>query len=439
MPGGGFGVGYGTANMLGSAYERLPGPVLPQGVNNVEAFIPCARVCRHAAEAGAAHSTITARSGVYPDIRLVYWAGGNPFHHHQDLNRLAQAWRKPETIVVHEQVWNAHARMADIVLPATSTLERDDIGHSLRDALLIAMKAVEPPPGEARDDYSIFADLAARFGKAEGFTEGRDVRQWLRHLYETWRDTMASAQFPRARFRCVLVGRRSEAASLAATGGDAGSISRRSGRHALKTPSGRIELFSEKVASFGYDDCPGYPAWFEPAEWLGGARAVQFPLHMISDQPERKLHSQLDFSAYSLDRKVAGREPVMINSEDAAARGIRDGDVVRIFNDRGACLAGAVVTDEMRRGVIKLSTGAWWDPDRPGAPDALDRHGNPNALTRDAGASRLSQGCSAQTCLVEVVRYDAREVPMRAFEHPDLLCRCECELRHRRRCSTSRT
>ncbi len=92
--------------------------------------------------------------------------------------------------------------------------------------------------------------------------------------------------------------------------------------------------------------------------------------------------------------------------------------MVRIFNDRGACLAGAVIADEMRQGVIKLSTGAWWDPDRPGKPDVLDRHGNPNALTRDAGASRLSQGCSAQTCLVEVMRYDVEDVPMRAFDQP---------------------
>ena len=415
LPGGGFGVGYGTANMLGSAYERLPGPVLPQGMNKVEAFIPCARVSDMLLKPGQAFD-YNGQKRVYPDIRLVYWAGGNPFHHHQDLNRLAQAWKKPETIVVHEQVWNAHARMADIVLPATSTLERDDIGHSLRDALLIAMKAVEPPPGEARDDYGIFADLSARFGKAEDFTEGRDVRQWVRHLYETWRDTMTKRNFSVPDFDTFW-----SAGALKLPASPQPVVMLEAFRddpiaNPLKTPSGRIELFSEKVASFGYDDCPGYPAWFEPAEWLGSAKAKRHPLHMISDQPERKLHSQLDFSSYSLGRKVAGREPVMINPQDAAARGICDGDVVRIFNDRGACLAGAVIADEMRQGVIKLSTGAWWDPDRPGKPDALDRHGNPNALTRDAGASSLSQGCSAQTCLVEVMRYDIEDVPMRAFE-----------------------
>ncbi len=60
----------------------------------------------------------------YPDIRLVYWAGGNAFHHHQDLNRLCEAWRRPETVVVHEQYWTAQAKFSDIVLPATTSLER---------------------------------------------------------------------------------------------------------------------------------------------------------------------------------------------------------------------------------------------------------------------------------------------------------------------------
>ena len=311
--------------------------------------------------------------------------------------------------------------MADIVLPATSTLERSDIGHSLRDALLIAMKPVETPPGEARDDFAIFTALARRLGRADAFTEGRDAGQWLRHLYETWRGTMKERDFAVPDFDAFWAAGALELPQAARPVVMLEDFRSDPERHALKTPSGRIELFSETVASFGYDDCPGFAAWFEPAEWLGAEDAVRFPLHMISDQPERKLHSQLDFSAHSRARKVAGREPVLMNIEDAKARGIGDGDVVRIFNARGACLAGAVVTDAMRPGVVKLSTGAWWDPDRPGEADALDRHGNPNALTRDAGASRLSQGCAAQTCLVEVVRYDKPNVPMRAFEPPSFV------------------
>lgn len=120
----------------------------------------------------------------YPDIRLVYWAGGNAFHHHQDINRLCEAWRRPETVVVHEQYWTAQAKFSDIVLPATTSLEREDIGSGGHDGFMIAMSAQIPPVGEARDDYAIFCDLAGRLGFGEAFSEGRDAGQWLRHLYE---------------------------------------------------------------------------------------------------------------------------------------------------------------------------------------------------------------------------------------------------------------
>jgi biotin/methionine sulfoxide reductase len=96
----------------------------------------------------------------YPDIRLVYWAGGNPFHHHQDLNRLRHAFARVDTLIVHDSAWTASARHADIVFPATITLERDDLGAAVNDPMLIAMHRVVPPYGEARDDFSIFAELA---------------------------------------------------------------------------------------------------------------------------------------------------------------------------------------------------------------------------------------------------------------------------------------
>src|SRR3954453_16471280 len=104
---------------------------------------------------------------------------------------------------------------------------------------------------------------------------------------------------------------------------------------ALRTPSGRIEIFSETIASFGYDDCPGHPAWLEPAEWLGADLAARFPLHLISNQPYTRLHSQYENASYSQDSKVGGREPIRLHPDDAHSRGIADGDVVRVFNDRG--------------------------------------------------------------------------------------------------------
>ncbi len=159
----------------------------------------------------------------------------------------------------------------------------------------------------------------------------------------------------------------------------------------IATPSGRIEIFSAKIASYRYEDCPGHPTWLEPAEWLGSDAAREFPLHLLTTQPSTRLHGQMDMGRVSQQSKVAGREPMRMNRDDASARGIRDGDVVRVFNDRGAILAGAVLTDDIRRGVIQISTGAWYDPLEPGVIGSLDKHGNPNVLTLDKGTSRLAQ------------------------------------------------
>ena len=102
---------------------------------------------------------------------------------------------------------------------------------------------------------------------------------------------------------------------------------------------------------------------------------------------------------------------------DAEARGITGGGVVRVFNDRGACLAGAVLSPAVAPGVVELATGAWYDPD----PDGTCRHGNPNVLTRDRGTSQLAQGPTAQTCLVEVEPYRGEPPPVAAFEPPELV------------------
>src|SRR5690606_37453307 len=125
-------------------------------------------------------------------------------------------------------------------------------------------------------------------------------------------------------------------------------------------------------------------------------------LYLMSNQPRTRLHAQLDNGRFSRDSKVKGREPVWLHPEDAARRGIADGDVVRLFNDRGQVLAGAVITDAVMPGVVQLATGAWFDPLDPARPGSLEKHGNANALTLDKGTSRLAQGPSAHICLVEV-------------------------------------
>lgn len=420
LPGGGFGVAFGPANLMGSPHAKYPGPTLPQGDNAVRAFIPVARIADMLLHPGEAFD-YNGQRHLYPDIELIYWAGGNPFHHHQDLNRLARAWRKPATVIVHEQVWNAHAKMADIVLPATSTLERNDIGFATREPLLVAMKAVLPPPGQARDDYAIFTEVAQRLDVQEAFTGGRSADAWLRHLY----DASAARALPMGialpSFDAFWAAGEFKVASPAGPVVMLEAFRADPVAHPLKTPSGRIELCSARIAGFGYEDCPGHPVWREPQEWLGAHDIAATPLHLISDQPHTKLHSQLDFSAYSQSNKVAGREPVVMHADDAARRGIADGDVVRVFNARGACLAGARLSQAIMPGVVRMATGAWWDPMPLDEAQPLDKHGNPNVLTRDVGASRLSQGCAAQSCLVQIERFAGDVPPITAFDPPRLL------------------
>ena len=418
LPGGGFGVGYGPVNLMGSPHPRYSGPTLPQGKNPVTDFIPVARFTDMLLHPGERFD-YNGRSHVYPDIRLVYWAGGNPYHHHQDLNRLRQAWRKPDTIVFHEQFWTPAAKMADFVLPATTSLERDDIGYGTREPYIIAMKKARPPMGQSRDDYEIFNALAERLGVGDAHSEGRKTTQdWLAHLYEEARVKSAKAGVTLPPYQefwdagiAEAKGESRDPVMLAAFRADPE-------KNKLKTPSGKFEIFSETIASFGYDDCPGHATWLEPIEWLGAKTAERYPLHMLSDQPSDKLHSQLDHSPHARATKIKGRQPITLHPDDATARGIAAGDLVRVFNDRGACLAAARLSDRIRRGVVRLSTGAWFDPADAGSNRPLEKHGNPNALTLDIGASKLSQGCIAQTCLVEIERFDGPAPAVTAHQPP---------------------
>jgi biotin/methionine sulfoxide reductase len=406
LPSGGFGFGYSSTSMVGSAPLRFKFPSLSQGKNEVHTFIPVARIADMLLQPGAAFD-YDGRRLTYPDIRLVYWCGGNPFHHHQDLGRLRRAFARPDTIVVHDPFWTAMARNADIVLPSTMTLERNDIGWNENDSTLVAMRQAVEPYAQARSDYAIFADLSAKLGFFDRFTEGRGEMDWLRHMYDTWRITASEHGVEVPTFDAFW-----EEGYLEQDWSDDHEVLFASfradpERAPLATPSGRIEIFSETINSFGYADCPGHPTWLEPIEWLGGSRAEQFPLLLIANNPSTRLHSQLDIGATSQASKVQGREPIRLHPTDAVARGIADGDVVRVFNDRGSCLAGAILSEAVRPGVAQLSTGAWYDPLDPADVDAMCVHGNPNVLTMDKGTSSLAQGCTGQHVLVEIERWNA--------------------------------
>ena len=420
LPGGGVGFGYSAVNAIGNHTGHLPGAALPQGRNEVADFIPVARITDLLLNPGGEFD-YNGKRCTYPDTRIVWWAGGNPFHHHQDLNRMLAAWRKPETIIVNEAWWNSMARHADIVLPCTSSLERDDIAGSPRDGYLFASRRVVEPYREARDDFAIFRGIAREIGVESEYTEDRDVDEWLRHLYDVTRQRASEheAEMPsydefRARGVFKLADPERPVVMLEAFRVDPDA-------NPLHTPSGRIEIFSERIEGFGYEDCRGHPQWYEPCEWLGGAGADRHPLHLISNQPSTRLHSQLDNGRHSRAGKLEGREPVAMHPDDAAARGVVAGDAVRVFNDRGACLATAVLNEDIRRGVVQLATGAWFDPEVRGEPGAMCKHGNPNVLTPDKGTSSLAQGPIAHTCLVEVERFEGVPPEVTAFEPPEVI------------------
>ncbi|WP_037374305.1 molybdopterin-dependent oxidoreductase, partial [Sediminimonas qiaohouensis] len=396
LPGGGFGIGYGAVNSIGSDGARLPSPTLPQGQNPVEKFIPVARIADMLFEPGGSYDYDGARR-VYPDIRLIYWAGGNPFHHHQDLNRLRRAWQRPETIIVNEPYWTATAKHADIVFPATIPLEREDIGYATLEKHMLWMAKVAPRHAEARDDYEIFTELARRLGDMEAFTEGRDATGWLEHMYDQTRNAMQRSNIELPDFETF------QTAPPLSLNASSPKILLQAFRKdpvaaPLQTPSGKIEVFSDEIAAFRLDDCPGHPCWLEPVEWLGAAMAEPDTLHLLSDQPAHKLHSQLDQGAASQRGKKDGVERIRLNPQDAARQGLKDGSLVEVFNDRGTVLAVATPHPQVMPGVALLSTGAWYAPDAQGR----DRSGNPNVLTLDRGTSRLAQGSSAQSCLVHM-------------------------------------
>ncbi|MGB7241693.1 MAG: molybdopterin guanine dinucleotide-containing S/N-oxide reductase [Sulfitobacter sp.] len=399
-PGTGLGFGYSAMNNTGLKRTPINYASFPQGHNSVPDFIPVARVTDMLENPGGRFD-YDGQSYEYPDIKLVWWAGGNPFHHHQDLNRMRRAWARPETVIANEWCWNALAKHADIVLPCTTPLERSDIALTPKDPFQVVMDQAIEPVGLARDDHDIFRGIAAKMGVAEVFSEGRSPQEWQRWMWDVSRQQAAEQGVELPDWQTL---QRDGWVKISAPSKPTIMMQAfRSDPQAnpLATPSGKIEIYSETIAGFGYDDCPGHPVWMEPVEWLGRAKPDQ--LHMISNQPHNKLHSQLDHGPVSRSDRPKGVEPATMHPDDAAVRGLREGQIVRIHNTRGACLAELRLSDAIRPGVIQIATGAWLDPDGD-----LCRHGNPNTLTLDKGTSRLAQGPIAHSCLVKVDAFSGK-------------------------------
>lgn len=247
--------------------------------------------------------------------------------------------------------------------------------------------------------------ISRRLGVETQFSEGRSTGEWLEHLYQQSRELALDAGIELPAYETFI-----ETGVFETDMPDAPWDAFTAFRDApdlapLKTPSGKIEITSETIASFAETRISPHPAWYEPQEWLGAA-TTDLPFHLISSQPADKLHSQLDHGRISRMAKLNGRAPLFIHPADASRQGLKNYDCVRVHNARGACLATAVLDPRLMPGVVQMSTGAWLDAVEQTDGTLLCRHGNPNLVTRDAGTSDLAQGPVAHSCLVTIERYE---------------------------------
>jgi trimethylamine-N-oxide reductase (cytochrome c) len=420
LSGGGFGFSMHYAGG-GQASARKTGiGGFSQGRNRVKVSIPASRISETLLNPGKVID-FKGHKLTLPKIELMYIGGANIVGHHPNTNELIKGIKTLKTFIVQEPWWTPTAKMADIVLPATTTLERDDIsmGGSYSGDYIYAMKKVVDNPFEAKDDYDIYALLAKRFGekKYKKFTGNKTKMEHLKDFYEKsdgikiknfeefWKDGFVKFEIPKESYKFV---RHSDFRTDPV-------------KNPLKTESGKIQIFSKKYDSFGYKDFKGHVTWFEPAEYLGSKDAKGYPFHMVSPHPTYRIHSQLDNTWIKNLYKIANREPIRINSNDAKKLGIKSGDLVEVYNKRGSILAGAIVTDDIRSGVVAIEEGAWYSPENPAKEGSRCNSGHCNVLTSSRPSSQMAQATTANTTLVAIRKAKGKISPNQAYATPKTL------------------
>jgi len=304
------------------------------------------------------------RAGGYPaDIKLIYSAAGDLFNQLPNVAKTVAAVSGVEFMVVHDHFITPTARYADIVLPATTFWERNDVHTPWAGAghYVIFMRQAIPPVGECRNDFDICAELARRLG-IDDYADHTE-EQWLRELT---RDTIDDFDTFREQGLARLPAP-DDAVAFAREIRDPE-------RHPFSTPSGKIEIYSMTLAAnpdpYGLGAIPPIPTWIPDPE------EGHYPLRLVTPKSRARTHSIHDNQPI-LSR--ADRDDVWLHPADAAARGIVNGRAVRVFNHRGATVLPARVTDRIAPGCVSIKEGAWFTPN---ARDE-DTHGCANVLTGD--------------------------------------------------------
>jgi anaerobic dimethyl sulfoxide reductase subunit A len=365
----------------GSMNNKLPTPAvgtLPVPDNPCGAAVPIVRW---------PDLILEGRAGGYPsDIRAVYAAGCNFLNQGADVRKNIRAFEALDFAVCHELFMTPTARWCDVVLPAAHALEKSDIGIPWAGNFLAYKTRAAAPAGLARTDYDILSDLADRLGFGGEFTEGRDEAAWLDLFLE-----QSEVPDPQAfRREGVYFGADQERVGLA------DFIADPVGRP-LSTPSGKIEIAGERyTADTGFPAAPG---------WREQPRDERHPLSLITPKARFRTHSQ-GSGIPEIARRAA--HALSLNPEDAAERGIADGEEARVYNDRGAVRVAVRLDGDLMRGVACLPEGVWADLDENGE----DRGGSANMLTATDGSlpsiANVMHGIG-----VQVERISPRQAPER--------------------------
>jgi anaerobic dimethyl sulfoxide reductase subunit A len=331
------------------------------------------------------------------NIKMLFNLAGNTLiNQHSNINETIKILRdtsKCEMIVVSDIFMTPSSKFADILLPAPSLFENDNIAASwtLEDFLLHSTKAVEPL-FECRFEYYWMKEVARKLGVYERFTEGHEtVEEWLEAIYEKNRK-LESELPPYALFRenggyqykqnTIYIAFQEEIE----TG------------KPFATPSGKIEIFSKRLYDMNNpQEIPGIPRYVPCVEGPEDPLKLKFPLQLIGYHTKRRCHSIHDINEWL---EEVDPPAIWMHPRDAEERGIKNGDNVRVFNDRGALVVPAKVEDRIIQGVVALSQGGWYAPDKNG----VDRRGSINVLTHTYKPTPLAKGNPQHTNLVEVAK-----------------------------------
>ena len=351
-------------------------------------------------------------------IKFMLEFGGNMLaSQHADNNRTREIIRdesKCEFICVIDNQFSRSAELADLVLPDTTTAERWDLVPSEYTgdmAYLIMCEPAIKPLHQSRPAYDIAADIAERMGVGREYTEGRTLEGWGRHLHET-ENRKAVADMPSFdEMRTKGVHRYYDPNGMAVP---LRSFREDPDANPLDTPSGRIEIFSEELHEMSKkwkfnnarpgDKVSSIPEHLDT--WEGAVEArnnPKFPIQLIGHHFKSRVHST--YGNLSNNRE-AHPQVLWLNTTDAAARGIKNGDIVGIFNDRGRVHIKARVTPRIMPGVASLPQGAWNQIDENG----VDHGGSVNTLT-SLHWTPVSKGNCQHTTLVQIEYVSAEPAP----------------------------